>query len=74
MSGIYKSYRTGLPKSPFFKGGLLKEFRQVPPFGKGGVGGIWFLYGLPKVSFSYPLSARRGEMGEKTLLAIDIIT
>jgi hypothetical protein len=31
------------PKSPFFKGGLYKEFRQVPPFGKGGLGGIWFL-------------------------------
>jgi hypothetical protein len=28
------------PKSPFFKGGLSKDFEQVPPFGKGGLGGI----------------------------------
>jgi hypothetical protein len=28
------------PKSPFFKGGLSKGFYKVPPFDKGGVGGI----------------------------------
>ncbi len=28
------------PKSPFFKGGLSKGFRKVPPFDKGGIGGI----------------------------------
>jgi hypothetical protein len=28
------------PKSPFFKGGLSKAFRPVPPFEKGGEGGI----------------------------------
>ncbi|MCK9375287.1 MAG: hypothetical protein M0P73_03950, partial [Syntrophobacterales bacterium] len=32
--------RTLLPKSPFFKGGLLEQFLVVPPFDKGGVGGI----------------------------------
>jgi hypothetical protein len=31
------------PKSPFFKGGLSKEFPQIPPFGKGGIGGILVL-------------------------------
>jgi len=29
------------PKSPFSKGGLLKQFLVVPPFDKGGLGGIW---------------------------------
>jgi hypothetical protein len=28
------------PKSPFVKGGLAKKFSSVPPFGKGGLGGI----------------------------------
>jgi hypothetical protein len=28
------------PKSPFFKGGLSKRIRAVPPFDKGGIGGI----------------------------------
>ncbi len=28
-------------KSPFVKGGLSKGFRQLPPFDKGGVGGIY---------------------------------
>ena len=32
--------RTLLPKSPFFKGGLSKQFLVVPPFAKGGLGGI----------------------------------
>jgi hypothetical protein len=32
---IFKS-----PKSPFYKGGLLKQFLVVPPFDKGGLGGI----------------------------------
>ena len=35
-----KCYRTGLPKSPFFKGGLYQHFLIVPPFFKGGLGGI----------------------------------
>ena len=28
------------PESPLFKGRLAKEFQQVPPFEKGGLGGI----------------------------------
>jgi hypothetical protein len=28
------------PKSPVFKGGLSKGFHKVPPFDKGGLGGI----------------------------------
>ena len=28
-------------KSPFSKGGLLKQLLVVPPFDKGGLGGIW---------------------------------
>jgi hypothetical protein len=35
------------PKSPVFKGGLAKEFLDVPPFGKGGVGGLRFLEPAP---------------------------
>jgi hypothetical protein len=36
-----------LYKSPFFKRGLSEEFRSVPPFGKGGVGGFRFMEHLP---------------------------
>jgi hypothetical protein len=36
------------PKSPFFKGGLSKVFQQVPPFEKGGLGGICGYQGSEK--------------------------
>ena len=35
-----KCYRTGLPKSPFIKGGNYKELLIKSPFGKGGFRGI----------------------------------
>jgi hypothetical protein len=35
------------PKSPFSKGGLLKQFLIVPPFDKGGSGGILVFGELP---------------------------
>ncbi len=44
---LAKCYRTRLPKSPFFKGGLLEQFLVVPPFDKGGLGGILFFEQVP---------------------------
>jgi hypothetical protein len=35
-------------KSPFFKGGLYKQFLIVPPFIKGGLGGIYGSQGSEK--------------------------
>jgi hypothetical protein len=37
--GLYKLIENP-PKSPFFKGGFSEGFHKVPPFDKGGVGGI----------------------------------
>jgi len=34
------SFRLAVLKSPFFKGGLQEQFLVVPPFSKGGLGGI----------------------------------
>ena len=44
---LQKPNRTLLPKSPFFKGGLLKQFLVVPPFDKGGLGGILVFEHVP---------------------------
>ena len=39
------------PKSPFFKGGLSYRFQPLPPFNKGGVGGIYKRFGLEKATY-----------------------
>jgi hypothetical protein len=46
---LQKPNRTLLPKSPFFKGGLYQQFLIVPPFIKGGLGGICGYQGSKKL-------------------------